>query len=146
MSTTVETPSTPAAAPQTGTASLFTLTARAVQQVKDVMKQQGFDGYFLTVRVVPAGCSGLGYDLNLIKETKAGDLVWEQEGVRIATDKESYGIRAPAVLDIETRVDGKPIAAVVSVAIVDEAIYLVKADATPTPRASHGQARASQRC
>ena len=38
------------------------------------------------MRVVPAGCSGLGYDLNLVKETKEGDLVWEQDGVKIATD------------------------------------------------------------
>jgi len=31
------------------------------------MKEQGFEGYVLVVRVVPAGCSGLGYDLNLLK-------------------------------------------------------------------------------
>ena len=38
------------------------------------------------MRVVPAGCSGLGYDLNLVKESKAGDLVWNQDGVQICTD------------------------------------------------------------
>lgn len=64
----------------------LTLTAKAVAQVKEVMKTQSFEGYFLTVRVVPAGCSGLGYDLNLMKETKPGDLVWEQDGVQLCTD------------------------------------------------------------
>ncbi len=62
------------------------LTERAVLQVKDVMTEQKLDGHYLTVRVVPAGCSGLGYDLNLVKETKAGDIVWTQDGVMIATD------------------------------------------------------------
>ena len=62
------------------------LTERAVLQVKEVMAEQKLDGHYLTVRVVPAGCSGLGYDLNLVKETKQGDIVWEQDGVQIATD------------------------------------------------------------
>ena len=64
----------------------LTLTDGAIAQVKDVIVQQGFEGYVLTVRVVPAGCSGLGYDLNLVKESKPGDVVWQQEGVTIATD------------------------------------------------------------
>ena len=62
------------------------LTARALAQVKEVIKAQGFEGYYLSVRVIPAGCSGLGYDLNLLKETKADDVVWEQDGVKISTD------------------------------------------------------------
>ncbi len=75
--------STPVASDST---AKLTLTAKAIAQVKDVMKSQSFEGYFLTVRVVPAGCSGLGYDLNLMKETKPGDLIWEQDGVKLCTD------------------------------------------------------------
>jgi iron-sulfur cluster assembly accessory protein len=65
---------------------VLSLTAAAVAQVKTVIAQQGFEGYVLAVRVVAAGCSGLGYDLNLIKESKEGDLVWAQDGVALATD------------------------------------------------------------
>lgn len=83
--TTVQTPQ-PAASD-----AVFTLTERAVAQVKEVIKQQNFDGYFLTVRVIPAGCSGLGYDLNLLKESKPNDLIWEQNGVKICTDALSLG-------------------------------------------------------
>jgi iron-sulfur cluster assembly protein len=64
----------------------FTLTERAIAQVKQVMVEQKLEGHLLTVRVVPAGCSGLGYDLNLMAEPKAGDQVWEQDGVKICTD------------------------------------------------------------
>jgi iron-sulfur cluster assembly protein len=66
--------------------SILKLTPNAVVQVKEVITQQGFDGYYLTIRVVPAGCSGLGYDLNLVKEHNPGDTVWEQEGIKISTD------------------------------------------------------------
>ena len=83
--TATQTPS--ASTPVEGTSTqMLTLTAKAIAQVKDVMKSQNFEGYFLTVRVVPAGCSGLGYDLNMVKESKPGDEIWEQDGVKIATD------------------------------------------------------------
>ncbi len=88
MENTVHTHDAVATTPTSDATALpkFSLTPGAVKQVKEVIAQQKFEGYYLTVRVVPAGCSGLGYDLNLIKDTKAGDLVWEQDGVKICTD------------------------------------------------------------
>lgn len=68
------------------TRSVVMLTKGAIAQVKSVIAQQNLEGAYLTVRVVPAGCSGLGYDLNLMKETKAGDILWEQDGVKLCTD------------------------------------------------------------
>jgi iron-sulfur cluster assembly protein len=93
--------STPASAQnQNETAKpAFSLAPGAVAQVKDVIAQQGFEGYFLTVRVVPAGCSGLGYDLNLLKDSKPGDLVWTQDGVQIATDAVSLTYLSGTVVD-----------------------------------------------
>ncbi len=78
-------PAAPQASPSTST-PVVRLTQGAVAQVKTVIAQQGFEGYVLTVRVVAAGCSGLGYDLNLVKEAKEGDTVWSQDGVTLATD------------------------------------------------------------
>lgn len=77
----------------------FSLAPGAVAQVKDVIAQQGFEGYFLTVRVVPAGCSGLGYDLNLLKDSKPGDLIWTQDGVQIATDPVSVTYLSGTIVD-----------------------------------------------
>ncbi len=88
MDTSVATPvvETPAAPATTPDSKPMVLTERAVIQVKEVIAEQKLDGHYLTVRVVPAGCSGLGYDLNLVKETKEGDIVWTQDGVMMATD------------------------------------------------------------
>lgn len=85
MDTSVAAPAVESQVSATDTKPMI-LTPRAVLQVKEVIVEQKLDGHYLTVRVVPAGCSGLGYDLNLVKETKQGDIVWEQEGVMIATD------------------------------------------------------------
>ncbi|MGV3619916.1 MAG: HesB/IscA family protein [Archangium sp.] len=80
-------------------APAMTLTERAVAQVKQVISEHKLDGHFLTVRVVPAGCSGLGYDLNLIDTSKDGDLVWEQDGVKICTDAMSLQYLKGTVVD-----------------------------------------------
>ncbi len=90
-----------APAPATAPKQVLTLTAKALAQVKDVMKTQNFEGYYLTVRVVPAGCSGLGYDLNLMKDTKPGDLIWEQDGVKLCTDAISEKYLAGTEVDYQ---------------------------------------------
>jgi len=86
QTTAAQTHSQPA---KSSTSAAFRLTERALAQVKEIMHAQGMEGHALTVRVVPSGCSGFGYDLNLSRETRAGDVVWEQEGVKIATDEMS---------------------------------------------------------
>jgi len=94
-----QTAQTPAATPAEDNAFPLRLTAKAVEQVKTVQKQQGFDGYFLSVRVVPAGCSGFGYDLNLVKDVQAGDVTGEQDGVKLVTDALSCTYLAGTVVD-----------------------------------------------
>ena len=64
MDTSTAFPAAPA--PAATPAFPLKLTARAVEQVKAVQKQQSFEGYYLSVRVVPAGCRGFGYDLKLV--------------------------------------------------------------------------------
>ena len=86
--------------------ALLKLTPRALAQVKEIMQAQGMEGHALTVRVVPSGCSGFGYDLNLARETRAGDLVWEQEGVRIATDEMSRQYLMGTEVDYVTGLQG----------------------------------------
>src|SRR3954452_24370940 len=85
---------------------VFTLSERAVAQVKEVIKAQGFEGHYLTVRVVPSGCSGFGYDLNLTKETRPGDVVWEEDGVKIATDEMSKQYLNGTEVDFVTGLHG----------------------------------------
>lgn len=105
MQTTTETspaPQAPTAAP-----TAFSLTEAAVAQLQSVITSNGFEGYFLTVRVVPAGCSGLGYDLNLVKEAKQGDTVWEQHGIKMATDGMSARYLDGTTVDYAKTIQGE---------------------------------------
>jgi iron-sulfur cluster assembly accessory protein len=97
MDTSTATPAAPA--PASTPAFPLKLTARAVEQVKAVQKQQGFEGYYLSVRVVPAGCSGFGYDLNLVKDVSPNDVVGEQDGIRLVTDALSQQYLAGTEVD-----------------------------------------------
>ena len=83
---------------------ILKLTPAAVAQVKQVMEAQGWNGHTLSIRVVPAGCSGLGYDLNLVPDSKPGDILWEQDGIRIATDGMSGKYLAGTEIDFVTSV------------------------------------------
>jgi iron-sulfur cluster assembly accessory protein len=106
MDTTTTPASNTTAAPQGTPSSPVRLTEAAVAQVKKVIQDQGFQDYFFSIRVVPAGCSGLGYDLNLVREMKAGDLTWEQDGVKIATDALSNKYLSGTEIDFVSSVTG----------------------------------------
>src|SRR5947209_17375177 len=94
----------PTATPAAG--GVFHLTERAVSQVKEIMKANGLEGHYLTVRVVPAGCSGMGYDLNLSKDAVAGDKIWEQDGLKIATDEMSTQYLSGTEVDYVSSLQG----------------------------------------
>jgi iron-sulfur cluster assembly protein len=96
----------PSAEPSPSSAAPFRLTAQAVTQVKLVCQQQGFTAHHLTVRVAPSGCSGFGYDLNLIKDARPGDVVWEQDGVKIATDAQSVRYLQGTEVDYVSNLQG----------------------------------------
>ncbi len=66
------------------------LTAKAAEQARLVLEREGIanTGY-LRVGVVGGGCSGMQYSLKLDREAKAGDLVFEDQGVRIVIDEGS---------------------------------------------------------
>lgn len=99
MDTTLAAPAPAQTTSPAADAPAITLTPAAVLQVKEVIASQSLEGHYLTIRVVPAGCSGLGYDLNLVKDMKEGDLLWTQDGIQIVTDKLSAKYLAGTSMD-----------------------------------------------
>lgn len=99
-------PAEPATATPAAPQPPLRLTAQAVTQVQLVCQQQGFAGHHLSVRVVPSGCSGFSYDLNVIKDARAGDTVWEQDGVKIATDAQSARFLQGTEVDYVSNLQG----------------------------------------
>lgn len=65
-----------------------TVTSKAAEEIKKFMagEEDLPESAGLRVRVVPGGCSGFQYSLNIEEESKNGDTIIEQEGVRLFVD------------------------------------------------------------
>ena len=64
------------------------ITASAAEEIKKFMSAEEDlpETSGLRVRVVPGGCSGFQYSLNIEEESRQGDYLIEQEGVRLFVD------------------------------------------------------------
>src|SRR5438046_9394873 len=62
------------------------LTDRAAAMVKETIERENLQGSGLRVAVVGGGCSGFQYSLDLEKEQRSGDLIFEVNGVRCFVD------------------------------------------------------------
>lgn len=64
------------------------VTDAAIVEIKKFMEQEeGLPASSgLRVRVVPGGCSGFQYSLNIEEDSRAGDHVFDDRGVRIFVD------------------------------------------------------------
>ena len=64
------------------------VTPSAAEEIKKFMSSEEDlpETAGLRVRVVPGGCSGFQYSLNIEEESRSGDFIIEQEGVRLFVD------------------------------------------------------------
>lgn len=79
------------------------LTEKAVQMIKDTIKNENLEGSGLRVAVVGGGCSGFQYSLDLEKEANPGDLQFESQGIPMFIDPMSVQyLKGVAVDYVET--------------------------------------------
>lgn len=66
----------------------ITLTVNAAEEIKKFMADEDDlpETAGLRVRVVPGGCSGFQYSLNIEEESREGDFIVEEHGVRLFVD------------------------------------------------------------
>jgi iron-sulfur cluster assembly protein len=68
----------------------ISVTDRAAEEVKAVLTDQGEPDAMLRIYVAGGGCSGLQYGMALETEPMEGDRIFEEKGVRIVIDQQSY--------------------------------------------------------
>ncbi|GIW43011.1 MAG: heme biosynthesis protein HemY [Candidatus Binatia bacterium] len=85
---------------------LLQLTPLAVEQAKAVLTRKGMPEGVLRVSVTGGGCSGMQYSLSLALEAQPGDLVFEQDGLRIAVESAARPYLQGAVIDYVTALHG----------------------------------------
>src|SRR3981189_1256783 len=62
------------------------LTDKAPAMVKETLEGEGLQGSGLRVAVVGGGCSGFQYSLDIEKDERPGDMVFEVQGVKCFVD------------------------------------------------------------
>ncbi len=92
---------TPAASPATSAMapSPIQLTAKALEVVKQTFASQKLEGHHLRIGLLPGGCAGFSYDLDVVKELRAGDVSFVQEGVSIALAEDSIPMLQGTTVD-----------------------------------------------
>lgn len=84
------------------------VTEPAANEIKKFMtNEEGLPGTAgLRVRVVPGGCSGFQYSLNIEEESRQGDFVLDEKGVRLFVDMFSAQYLNGVEIDYVTNVMG----------------------------------------
>jgi iron-sulfur cluster assembly accessory protein len=62
------------------------LTAKAVEMIKDAMEREGLSGYGIRIGVMGGGCAGFQYSMDFENAPKDGDSVYEHEGIKLYVD------------------------------------------------------------
>lgn len=75
------------------------ITPRAATKAKALLEERDAADGALRVFVVGGGCSGYQYGMAVAKETEAGDIVVESEGMRLVLDADSVPLLAGAEID-----------------------------------------------
>ena len=105
--TTTPTATAAPAAPSAPNISLG-VTEPAANEIKKFMtSEEGLpETAGLRVRVVPGGCSGFQYSLNIEEESRQGDFVLDEKGVRLFVDMFSAQYLNGVEIDYVTNVMG----------------------------------------
>jgi iron-sulfur cluster assembly accessory protein len=105
MDATTCAPAMPATA-DIGTGNLVTLTAKAVEMVKDAIKTEGLETHGIRIGVQGGGCSGFQYSMDFEKEPRPDDISFEQEGLKVFVDPMSSMYLQGVIVDYVVGVQG----------------------------------------
>jgi iron-sulfur cluster assembly protein len=78
-----------------------------VDKLMEENSQTAEAGYFLRVSVVGGGCSGLSYKMDFDNQSKPGDQVFEDKGLKVVTDMKSFLYLFNTTLEFSEGLNGK---------------------------------------
>ena len=81
------------------TDNMISITDKAAEKAKGLLKEKGIQGGALRVFVAGGGCSGYQYGMTIAQETEEDDIVLEHGGVRVLVDPESAPLLKGAEID-----------------------------------------------
>lgn len=79
--------------------AIVTITDKAAEKAKAILKDKGAESAALRVFVVGGGCSGYQYGMAVSHDREEGDIVIEHAGVTVLVDPESAPLMRGAEID-----------------------------------------------
>ena len=87
---------------------MITVSEKAAEQARHLMADAKLDDtYAIRVGVQGGGCSGLTYQMDFDNESRKGDQVFEDKGLKIVVDMKSFLYLAGTELDFSDGLNGK---------------------------------------
>lgn len=85
----------------------ITITDKAIEMVKVALEEEGkSDTHGLRIAVQGGGCSGLQYALDFSDQSRPGDTILEQAGVKIYVDMASLAYLKGTTIDYVSGLNG----------------------------------------
>ncbi len=84
----------------------ITLTRKAMDKLKEIASNQKKHIEGLKIRVSPGGCAGYHYDFELTDSKEDGDIVIEENGVKVLIDQESLDMIKGSTIDYVEALQG----------------------------------------
>jgi iron-sulfur cluster assembly protein len=79
--------------------AVVSITDKAAEKAKALLKDRGVENAALRVFVVGGGCSGYQYGMAIAHDREEDDVVIEQSGVTVLVDQESLPLMQGAEID-----------------------------------------------
>jgi len=88
---------------------MIKVSEEARNKLITLMNDEGFDisEHYVRVGVKSGGCSGLEYELDFDKQEQENDKIFEDNGVRIAVNKQSFLYLVGTTLEFSGGLNGK---------------------------------------
>ncbi len=80
----------------------------AKEKIDEIRRKEGYgDDFYVRVWVTSGGCSGLTYQMEFAGETQADDQIFEDNGIKVATDLRSFLYLCNTTLEFSGGLNGK---------------------------------------
>src|SRR6476659_3850865 len=86
---------------------MITVSSNAKEYISRLLAEQGKNSAFIRVGIKAGGCSGLEYQMSFDTETKEGDQVFEDKGIKVVVDMKSLLYLYGTELDYTGGLSGK---------------------------------------
>ena len=78
---------------------MFTLTDKALERFKKILKDQGNESYGIRIFTAGAGCCGPSLALDMVEQAEDGDITIEKGGLKVFIEKAADATLAAASMD-----------------------------------------------